>query len=1029
MSTTPATGWPATHIRGARMHNLQGIDCAIPCGRITVVTGVSGSGKSTLAFDVLYAEGQRRFVECLSAYARQFMERLERPEVEEIGRIQPPIALKQRTSIKNARSTVGSITELSDYLRLLFAHAADIYCLECGASVAQTGVAEAIEAVRRWPVGTRLAVVAPLSEAPTAPLLRRLRAQGFARLLRGTALVEVEELLADGEPNAAGATTGRRRSARPRGGPPQKERWGIVIDRLVVGRTRRSRIGEAVENAWALGENQCWLEPLAPRKPQTASSAHAAPPDDAHARDADRETSPPRVLRGGVACTRCGAPALAPQPALFSWNSPLGACPECQGFGRIVTIDRDKVVPDRRKNLRNHAVVPFSVPSARAWYRRLLRAAGERGIPTDVPFDDLAPEQQEWVYSGDAGFPGVTGFFQRREKKRYKMHVRIFIARFRGYARCPVCAGTRLRPEALAARVGGADIAALHAMPLAGLQRFLGDLRLPRHQRARVRPLLESIERRLTCLLDVGVGYLTLARSGRTLSGGETQRIRIAAALGNSLTDTLFILDEPTVGLHATDVTGMLAVLRRMSAEGNTVVVVEHDPAVIEAADHLIVLGPGGGRQGGRLVYEGPPARFLGKQPTYFVAAELPGTSPPPGSAAAGSRRSASRTRRGSSGARAKRRLAQPWDPASVERWLAARAQPAAHPPLDRHAPRLVLHAAAEHNLRIDQLVAPLAGLTVISGVSGSGKSTLLDAVIHRNWLRAHGRPVEAVGQVDRIEGLERIEEVHFVGQEALGRSSRSNPLSFVHAYGDIRQLLAGTLDARRRKLAPGAFSFNTPGGRCEACRGMGTQSLEMYFLPDVEVACEACGGARFEPEVLAVTWRGKNIAQILELTVAEASAFFASEPRVVERLAPLREVGLGYLVLGQSTATLSGGEAQRLKIAAFLAGARARGRHLFLFDEPTTGLHARDIGRLLYALRSLTANGHAVFAVEHHLDFIRAADWVIDLGPGPGAAGGRVVHAGPVTALLEHPASATAVALRAHLERCAAWRTVGERR
>jgi len=978
-------------IRGARMHNLQGIDCSIPLGKITAITGVSGSGKSTLAFDILYAEGQRRFVECLSAYARQFLERLERPNVDQIGFIQPPIALKQRVSIKNARSTVGSVTELSDYLRLLLAHAGCLHCLECGGEVVRTGIDDAVAAVRAWERGTRLAIVAPLTPRPDRAGIERLRAQGYTRLFAGDRVVEIDDWLAG--PSA------RRAGRRP---------LGLVIDRIIVGQARRGRIAEAFETAWRQGQRSCRLQPL--------------------------EGGTGKVLRGGLACTQCGAPAQEPTPALFSSNSPLGACPTCQGFGRIITVDRDKVVPDPRKNLRNHAVVPFGVPSARGWYRRLLRAARALEIPTDLPFEKLSPEQRDWIFRGDEDFPGVEGFFEALERQRYKMHVRIFIARFRGYAPCPTCRGSRLKPAALAATLGEKNIHELHELTIEALRGFLDELKLTPQEHRKVRAVLESIRARLVCLEEVGVGYLTLGRTGRTLSGGETQRIRIAAAQGNTLTETLFILDEPTVGLHATDTERMLGVLRRMAAMGNTVVVVEHDPEIIAGADHLIVLGPGGGRNGGHLVYEGDVAGFLQKEPDYFRAVP-PGAAPP-----LDYRR---RWKQGRARRQREPRLSSPWSAEAVQAWLAQRqgrgggtagddARSAARRESSAAAgtgralvaeggraapgPRLEIRDAREHNLKIARLSVPLGGLVVITGVSGSGKSTLLDEILYRNWLRRQGRTVEGVGEVGEISGLQRITEAHLVGQDLLGRSSRSNPISFVKAYGEIRKALAGTLLARQRSLDAGAFSFNTPGGRCEACRGMGLQTLEMFFLPDVEVVCETCGGQRFRPEVLAVTWRGKNIDEILKLTVDEATEFFAPEPRVVERLAPLRNVGLGYITLGQSTNTLSGGEAQRLKIAAFLANGTRDERHLFLFDEPTTGLHGRDVSRLLGALRALLGRGHAVIAVEHHLDFIAAADWVIDLGPGPGKAGGRLVYAGPVAGLLQQSESPTGRALRVRL-------------
>jgi len=1007
----------ATEIRGARMHNLQGVDCTIPLGRITAITGVSGSGKSTLAFDILYAEGQRRFVECLSAYARQFMERLDRPDVERIGYIQPPIALKQRVSIKNARSTVGSITELTDYLRLLYAYGSELRCLACGGPVARTGVEEAVAAIRAWPEGAALALAAPLLPKPSPQEVGRLQAQGFTRLLVDDDIVSLDD------PDMPIAE--RLKKAKS---------VALVIDRFVVGKTRRQRIAEAFENAWARGDGAARIHPLdAPAEPAPAGAKDKASPA--------APAGLPRLLRGGLACTVCGAAAVEPTPALFSWNSPLGACATCQGFGRVITIDRAKVVPDRRRNLRNHAVVPFSVPSAKGWYRRLLKAAQERGIPTDLPFADLPPDQQEWVFSGDKRFPGVRGLFRVLERKRYKMHVRIFIARFRGYTLCPECGGSRLKPAALAATFGGRNIHELHELQLGELRPFLDAAPLAAQVRARVSPLLDSIRIRLSCLEDVGVGYLTLGRTGRTLSGGETQRIRIAAALGNTLTDTLFILDEPTVGLHAVDTARMLGVLERMAAMGNTVVVVEHDPGIVAGADHLIVLGPGGGRQGGRLIYEGPATAFLEQNPDYFRMRPGEGSRGAMPEAQAVlprplSRRGAITRGPGGRTARERRaRLLEPWNAEAVQQWQEKRASTGGRsgkksaaaglpegsraggvPARRASGPQVTILDAREHNLKIPRLILPLGGLVVLTGVSGSGKSTLLDEILFRNWLRQQGRPVEGVGQVERVSGWERVSEVHLIGQDLLGRSSRSNPLSFVKAYQEIRNLFAGTLAARQRRLTPGAFSFNTPGGRCESCRGMGTQTLEMYFLPDVEVVCEACGGRRFQQEVLEVTWRARTIADVLAMTVDEAAEFFAGESTVVERLAPLREVGLGYIILGQSTATLSGGEAQRLRIAAILASGYGEERQLFLFDEPTTGLHARDVAQLLSALRSLIGRGHGVIAVEHQLDFIAAADWVVDLGPGPGPLGGRVVYSGPVAGLLEQSQSLTGRALRERL-------------
>ncbi len=960
----------ATEIRGARMHNLQGIDCSIPRGRLTVITGVSGSGKSTLAFDVLYAEGQRRFVECLSAYARQFLERLERPEAEAIGHIQPPIALKQMGAVRNARSTMGSITELSDHLRLLYVHAGKAFCPDCGQAAVRTEMADAIKAVRAYPADARLAIVAPFAEQPRAKDLELLLKQGFGRVLTRKGLVEIEDVP-------------RRATIR-----------GLVIDRVIAGRTRRQRLAEDLQTAWKIGAGQCLIYPLEPGAAE-------------------------RPLREGLACGACGRKLSRPSLGLFSWNSPLGACPTCQGFGRVITLDREKVVPDPRRNLRNDAVVPFSVPSARAWYRRMLKAAREGDVPTDVPFGKLPSAQQDWVIKGDDDFPGVEGFFAKLERKRYKMHVRIFISRFRGYVTCPDCGGSRLKPEALAMKVDGINISEFHALPvdevIARLDRFTKREKVAKS----VKLLLTNILGRLDYLADVGVGYLALGRAARTLSGGETQRVRLAAALGSSLTDTLYILDEPTVGLHATDSMRMLTVMHQLTNMGNTVVVVEHDPGIISGADHLIVLGPGGGSEGGRKIYEGDPRPFLAENPLFFIASPEGSSEDAARAQLLHEQRQRRRELRGVPKTARRRSLKNPWSAEAVTTWLKEKAPVTRGPagPL-LPGPSLRLSGVRAQNLDIPEIDLPLGRIVAITGISGSGKSTLLEGVIYRNWLRASGQPVEDVGEARAITGFEHITEVHLVGQSFLGRSSRSNPISFVQAYPEIRKLLATSIGARHHGLAPGAFSFNTPGGRCETCRGVGTQTLEMYFLPDVQVTCEACNGRRFRREVLEVTWREKNIADILEMTVDESTRFFRKEPKIVERLGPLREVGLGYITLGQSTATLSGGEVQRLRLASFLAKSHRRERHLFLFDEPTTGLHARDIEKLLKALRSLIAHGHSVLVVEHHLDLIRAADWVVDLGPGAGPEGGRVVYEGRAHTLLAHPHSLTATALREHLER-----------
>jgi excinuclease ABC subunit A len=927
----------ATIIRGARTHNLKGISCRIPLGRLTVITGVSGSGKSTLAFDTLYAEGQRRFVECLSAYARQFLERLERPDVDFVGFVEPPIALRQKSLVRNARSTVGSLTEINDELRLLFVHAGETICPECGIPAQE----ERPETLWKWlqeqPSGLRLAVVAPVP----------------GRTLRGAAR---EALVQRGIPRYLDPE-GRVRelSELPETVPDEVL---VLVDRVVTGRVPSSRWRESVSEAWRIGSGRLRILTLEDR---------------------------PRLLREareGLACPRCARAFPRLSPAGFSPNSPLGACPACQGFGRIITIDPDKVVPDPSRTLRNHAVALFATPAGEPLYRRMLREAKRFGVRTDIPWSRLPEKHRRWVWEGGGSYPGVEGFVEWLESKKYKMHVRIFLSRFRGYVTCPRCQGSRLKPEALRVRVGGKSFHDLQGLPIKDLREFFAKLELPDPTRRKVERVLREIRNRLDYLHRVGLDYLTLGRAARTLSGGETQRIRLAAALGSGLTDTLYVLDEPTVGLHARDAKMMLRALKLLCRNGNTVVVVEHDPAIIEGADHLIVLGPGGGDAGGRVLYEGPVAGFLRRNPDFFHP-HPDGREP--------------KARVGA--ARAPVRSAAVAEPSGRYRFGRA----------------LVLERATAHNLKIPRLEIPLDRLVVITGVSGSGKSTLLDHVIHRNALRLRGRPVEDVGALGALRGLDQVDEVILVPQTPLGRSSRSSPLTFVQAYPEIRALFARTPAARVRGFEPGHFSFNAPGGRCEACSGLGTTVLEMHFLPDVEVPCEACGGKRFRPEVLEVTWKGKTILDVMEMTVDEATRFFASEPRIVQRLEPLRKVGLGYIRLGQPTSTLSGGEAQRLKIASYLARSSAGKGNLFLLDEPTTGLHPQDVHRLIRALRALQQRGHGIVVVEHQLDLIEAADWVVDLGPGGGDEGGRIVYQGPVSGLATCRESVTGRALRRH--------------
>jgi excinuclease ABC subunit A len=904
-------------IEGARSHNLQDISCRIPLRCLCVVTGVSGSGKSTLAFDTLYAEGQRRYVTSLSTYARQFLERLPRPDVDFVSNLPPAIAIERRNRVTNARSTVGTATEILDLLRLLYAKIGETRCSDCDRPV-EAGTAERVaERIQaRWP-GKRVTIGAPLSgrrgEAPGA-LRERLAREGFTRLLDATGRVrDVTEIPA--------TELARLRTTAL-----------SVIDRLALREGEgRGRVAEAVAIAFRRGDGRVCVV------------------DEAGERAEFRE---------GFACEGCGRRFAAPTPALFSFNSPLGACDACQGFGRVPGLDRERVVPDPSRSLAAGAVIPFTTPSGRVYQRRLLRAARQRGLDTERPFAELAPDDREWVFRGDGGtWRGVERFFQRLERKRYKVQARVLIARYRRFDPCPACSGSRLRAEARQVRVGGLDIAELSALTLAELARWIEDLAPSPEQRARGARLLEELRGRVATAVEVGLDYVTLDRQTRTLSGGEAQRIQLASALGGTLTASLYVLDEPSVGLHARDVARLVAILRRIRDQGNTVVVVEHAPEVLAAADHVIDLGPGAGREGGRLVVEGP-VEAVRAHPTSATGRALRGEL-----------------------ARAPRR-----------------------PRPARGHLRVV--GARAHNLCDVSVDVPLGQLVVVCGVSGAGKSSLVRSVLVGQLRRDPER-----GACRRIEGAEAVSEVVVVDNAALARSPRSNAATVSGAFEPIRRRFAATREARALGVAPGWFSFNVPGGRCEACEGAGEVVVDMQFLEDLRVPCEHCDGRRYRPEVLQVRLAGLSIVDVLGLTVDAALGFFQAEGRVVTCLEPLARVGLGYLTLGQPLSTLSGGETQRLRLAQALAEGRERA--LYVLDEPTTGLHPADIQVLLGCLDALLEAGSSVVVVEHNLDVIADADHVIELGPEGGPGGGRVVATGPPSAIAAG-ASHTGAALRA---------------
>jgi excinuclease ABC subunit A len=938
-STAPAEN-PLIRVRGARVHNLKNLDFNIPHNAITVVTGVSGSGKSSLAFDIIYAEGQRRYIESLSAYARQFLERIEKPEVDEISGIAPAVAIRQKNSSRNPRSTVATATEIYDYLRLLYARVGRTYCLKCGEEVRKDTVDEIADRVLARPVGQRFYVLYTLrfpgpvqgaksrQRKPAKPgaeavrqRLTELQKRGFNRLYQAGQIYDF----------SSPASLLELDFSRP---------IDVLVDRLAVSPDVRSRLIDSLEICYGEGQGEAILEFL-PEKPEAKATRV--------------------VFNQQFECKHCGAVHQQPEPQLFSFNSPYGACPQCQGFGNTIDFDLDRVIPDPSKSLQDGAIEPWTKPRYRQLWQDLKRYARTQGVPLALPFHQLSPAHKELITQGDphAGFPGIKGFFDWLERKRYKMHVRVFLSRYRGYTTCPQCRGTRLRREARAVKIDAKAITEICQMSVAQAREFFRGVRLSPAQTAIAERIFEEITQRLRFLDEVGLDYLTLDRLTSTLSGGESQRIQLAASLGSQLAGTLYVLDEPSIGLHPRDTHRLIAILKSLRDLGNTILVVEHDPDTIAAADYVLDLGPGAGEQGGQIMFAGPRERLL-TDARSLTARYLTGELRIP------------------------------------------------VPSLRRKPSRkfLRIFGARVHNLKNIDLMLPLGMIVAITGVSGSGKSTLLYDVLY-NALHAKktGGSFEEV--CDRIEGDAFLRDVVLVDQSPIGRTPRSNPATYLKAFDAIREVFAATPEAAKRGCAPGYFSFNIAGGRCEACQGDGRVTVQMQFLADVELVCEECRGTRFKSSVLEVRYREKNIHEVLQLTVREALAVFSAHPKVTMKLKILDEVGLGYLRLGQSATTLSGGEAQRLKLAAHLTREENE-RVLYIFDEPTTGLHYDDIQKLLAALRKLLEGGASLLIIEHNLEVIKAADWVIDLGPEGGELGGRVVATGTPEQVSRNPHSHT---------------------
>jgi excinuclease ABC subunit A len=930
----PAGASDKIRIIGARQNNLRGIDVSIPLGSITAVTGVSGSGKSSLAFDTLYAEGQRRYVESFSPYARQFMDRMDRPDVERVDGVLPAVAIDQKNAIKASRSTVGTVTELTDFIKLLYAQVAQLHCAGCGEPVRSETPTDIADALLERDAGRRALVTFEVPRCRTLEAVRlaldSLQQEGYRRLLlRG----EVREIA----PSLARELRG--------------EPFAVVLDRVQIEPRHRSRLVESIEAALERGQGSVTLQ-LYP----------------------DADWSEPRRFSRGRHCASCDKSYPTALPNHFSFNSPLGACSSCNGFGAVIDLDLDLVIPDPRLSLEAGAIRPWSSEST-SGERADLRAYCRRvGVPLDVPWERLEDGQREGVVEGDdgCGWYGIRGWFAWLERRTYKMHVRVLLSRYRAYRRCPQCKGARLQPFALLHRLAGLDLAQLYRRDLASTRAFFDALDLPPEQEKALSPVLGEIRSRLRYLCEVGLGYLTLDRQSRTLSGGEVQRVNLTTAIGSGLVNTLYVLDEPSVGLHPRDNDRLFDILERLRANRNTIVVVEHDEAIIRRCDHLIDIGPGPGEAGGEVVFAGTPSQLRRARSRSVTARCL---YPKPNE-------------------------------------VSERTEPRREVSFDDP---LVVVGASEHNLDGIDVSFPRQALSVVTGVSGSGKSTLLEQVLYRGLMRQRGQPIERPGAHDRIEGGERFSDVVLVTQAPVGTTPRSNPATYVKAFEPIRKLFAAQPQVGLRGLSPASFSFNVPGGRCDACDGNGYERIEMQFLSDRFVSCEKCNGHRFKPEVLSVKLDGRSIHDVLELTVDSARELFADSPDIARPLAALAEVGLGYLRLGQPLNTLSGGESQRLKLAGHLAIHQTRDA-LFLLDEPTTGLHLNDVALLIENLHRLVDQANTVIVIEHHLDLIAAADWVIDLGPEGGDAGGRVVTSGSPATVARNPESYTGRYLAEHV-------------
>jgi len=895
-------------LRGVKVHNLRNIDLDIPLNKQIIVTGVSGSGKSSLAFDTLYAEGQRRYIESLSSYARQFLKRMEKPDADLIEGITPAVAIQQKAVTKNPRSTVGTVTEIYDFLRVLYARIGIIHCLKCGQPVKVDTIDSIVETLYNLPPSTRIFIS---FSWPPKRGMDSLKKDGFFRVIRNKKIVNIDEINIQ-----------------------KSQDLDILVDRMILGREERDRLVDSLELAMKRGKGRV--------KVQT---------------DQDRVF----LFSDKLECKKCQILYEDPFPNLFSFNSPQGACPNCQGFGDLAVIDENKIIPDKSKSLEEGAVEPLTKPRTRRLMRRLIAEARKRGIPTDIPFKDLKEDWKRFIFDGEGRYMGIMGFFERLKRKKYKIQNRVLLSRYRKYIPCPDCHQMRLNPLALSIKISGISIGQLVRMTVHQAFDFFKNLILSPFQKQVVEKLIDEIQNRLKFLLEVGLDYITLDRMTFTLSGGEAQRINLAASLGSSLVGTLFVLDEPSIGLHARDNHRLIEILKSLKEVGNTVMIVEHDPEIIRSAEYIIDLGPGAGNQGGKIIFSGPMEEFI-KFPQSLTAKYL-------------------------------------------------RGEKKVKIPEERRYPIkfITIKDAQKHNLKHIDVPIPLNVFTVITGVSGSGKSTLLYDVLYKGW---HGENTDGFKE---IKGKGYVDKIAMVDQSPLSTSPRSIPATYMKAMDDIRDIMSRTREARALGVKTGHFSFNVPGGRCEECKGAGQKIVEMQFLSDVVLTCEACKGKRFKDEILEIKYKNKNIDDILHMSVSESCNFFSDQLKIKRKLQPLIDVGLGYLQLGQPTTTLSGGELQRIKLAYHLVH-QSKERIIYLFDEPTIGLHPDDVSVLLKCFQKLIDEGNTVLVIEHNLDVIKCADYVIDLGPEGGERGGTIVTEGSPEEILGSRKSYTAKYLKKYL-------------